>query len=395
MRILVANVGSSSFKYRLYEFPGEALIAQGRVERIGDGQGAASWTHGGESGETEASFPSHREAVEFTLKRLGDDGVCTVDDLDSVAFKTVVAKGYVGCERLDEPVLKAMEEFFFLAPAHNPPYVKAIRMFRELLPDTPLIGLFEPAFHLTMPDFARAYPIPKSWREAHAIERYGFHGASHRYVSQRVPDLMERPASELNIISCHLGGSSSMCAIQGGRSIDTSMGFTPQTGLFHGTRVGDFDGFAILYMMKETGMSVDEAVHALTKESGLKGLSGVSDDMRDIEEAMDAGNDEARLAFDAFCYAVKKTIGAYHAILGRLDAVAFAGGIGERGARVREASLFGLEHLGIRLDDDKNSSCGGAEAEVSQDGSPVSVWVVPTNEELIVARAAYEKLQTT
>ncbi|MBZ0257734.1 acetate/propionate family kinase [bacterium] len=395
MRILVANVGSSSFKYRLYQFPEEQLFAEGRIERIGGDAGAASWTHGECSGSSEAQFATHREAVEFTLKQLSNDGVCAVEDLDCVAFKTVVSKGYVGCERLEEPVLKAMEDFFFLAPAHNPPYVKAIRMFKELLPDTPLVGLFEPAFHLTMPDYARAYPIPKTWRETYAVERYGFHGASHRYVSQRVPQLLGKDPAQTNIISCHLGGSSSMCAIQGGKSIDTTMGFTPQTGLFHGTRVGDFDGFAILYMMREAGLSIDDAVHQLTKESGLKGLSGVSDDMRDIEAAMDGGNDEARLAFEAYCYAVKKYIGSYIAILGGVDCIAFAGGIGERGARVRKMSLSGLEHLGIYLDEDKNTKCNGSESNISGDASQTSIWVVPTNEELIVARAAFEKLQST
>ncbi len=394
MRILVANVGSSSFKYRLYQLPEEQSLAEGRIERIGGEQGAASWKHGESPGSNEASFSTHREAVEFTLNQLSADGACQVDELDCIAFKTVVSKGYVGCELLEEPVLNAMEEFFFLAPAHNPPYVKAIRLFKELLPDTPLIGLFEPAFHLTMPDYARAYPIPKDWRETHAIERYGFHGASHRYVSQRAPELLQKAPNEVNVISCHLGGSSSMCAIQGGKSIDTTMGFTPQTGLFHGTRVGDFDGFAILYMMKETGLSIDDAVHQLTKESGLKGLSGVSDDMRDIESAMDGGNDQARLAFEAFCYAVKKYIGAYTAILGGVDCIAFAGGIGERGARVRQQCVSGLEHLGIGLDAGKNNQCNGSESLVSSESSPTAVWVVPTNEELIVARAAYEKLQS-
>lgn len=186
-----------------------------------------------------------------------------------------------------------------------------------------------------------------------------------------------------------------MCAIQGGKSIDTTMGFTPQTGLFHGTRVGDFDGFAILYMMREAGLSIDDAVHQLTKESGLKGLSGVSDDMRDIEAAMDGGNDEARLAFEAFCYAVKKYIGSYIAILGKLDCIAFAGGIGERDARVRKMGLSGLEHLGIYLDEVKNTTCNGSESNISGDASQTSIWVVPTNEELIVARAAFEKLQSS
>ncbi|MBI1389532.1 MAG: acetate/propionate family kinase [bacterium] len=394
MLILVANVGSTSFKYRLFQYPGETLAAQGRIERIGAGAGTASWKHGDSTGGAEAEFPTHREAIQFTLAQLERDGALGGEGLGCVAFKTVIAKGLVGCELLDERVLKAMEDYVFLAPAHNPPYIAAIRLFRELLPETPLVGLFEPAFHLTMPDYARVYPIPKEWREKHAIQRYGFHGASHRYVSQRVPQLMNREPDEINIISCHLGGSSSMCAIQSGRSIDTTMGFTPQTGLFHATRVGDFDPFAVLYMMKVEGLSVDDAVEQLTRESGLKGLSGGSDDMRDIEEAMDAGDDNARLAFEALCYAIKKYIGAYVAVLGRVDCVAFAGGIGERGWRVREKALSGLEHLGIYLDEDKNKQCVGDEGAIHGVTAPTAIWVVPTNEELIVARAAYERLQT-
>mgnify|MGYP006271758293 CR=1 FL=1 len=395
MLILVSNVGSTSLKYRLYRFPEEDLLAHGRVERIGQPQGAATWSHGpSQRGQTQGAFPTHREAIAFVLQQMQADGVCALDEIACVGFKTVIAKGITGCEWADARVLKAMDDYVFLAPAHNPPYINAIRQFEELLPHAPRVALFEPAFHRTVPDYARTYPIPRAWRERHQIQRYGFHGASHRYVSERVPQLVGKPRAPLNVISCHLGGSSSICAIQQGRSVDCSLGFTPQTGVFHGTRIGEFDPFAVLYLMREEGYSIDDMVAQLTQESGLRGLSEVSEDMRDIEAAMEAGNDNARLAFDAFAYQVKKYIGAYHAILGGIDAIAFAGGIGERGARIRKAICDGLQHLGIGLDDDKNIEGNGEEHCISQSESPVAVWIVPTNEELIVGRAAYEKMQS-
>lgn len=395
MRILVTNVGSTSLKYRLFDFPAETVLASGRVERIGSPKGAAEWNHGVYTGQIEQSFATHREAIELILSRLEQDGVQRIAELGCVAFKTVIAKGFVGCELLTTEVLQAMQDYVFLAPAHNPPYIKAIQLFRELLPETPLIGLFEPAFHLTIPDYAKVYPIPKRWREEHQIQRYGFHGASHRYVSERVPQLMNRGKNEVNVISCHLGGSSSLCAIQGGKSIDCSLGFTPQTGVFHGTRIGEMDPFAAFYVMQTEGLGLDEINRILTKESGLLGLSGVSEDMRDIESAMDQGNDDARLAFQAFAYQVKKYIGSYYAALGRLDALAFAGGIGERSPRMRSEICRGLQHLGIALDEDKNKECRAKESLISAPGSPVQVWVAPTNEEVVVARAAFEKLQAS
>ncbi len=392
MKILVTNVGSTSLKYRLYEFPDEKLLANGRIERIGTEKGTAAWSHGNHEGEVEQVFKNHRDAIEFILAQLKEHILSDVSELDCVAFKTVIAKDYAGCELLTDEVLDAMEEFIFLAPAHNPPYIKAIGLFRELLPQTPLIGLFEPAFHLTMPDYAKEYPLPKEWRETYAIRQYGFHGASHRYVSERVPQLLEGNSENVRLISCHLGGSSSLCAIHEKESVDTSMGFTPQTGVFHATRVGDLDPFAVLFMMREKGLSIDDMTKILTKDSGLLGLSGVSEDMRDIENAMDSGNNEARLAFQSFCYGVKKYIGSYIAVLGGLDVLAFAGGIGEKGSRVRSEVCKGLEHLGICIDEVKNKECKGNETEISANDSSVSIWVIPTNEELIVARAAYEKL---
>jgi acetate kinase len=392
MNILVTNVGSTSLKYRLYTFPEEQSSAVGRIERIGMEGGVASWDHGGLTGEQKEAFATHKDAVEFVLERLQETVLPDIAQLHCVAFKTVIAKNRVGCELLDDSVLQAMEEYNFLAPAHNPPYINAINMFRELMPQTPLIGLFEPAFHLTMPEKARVYPIPKEWRDTYAIQHYGFHGASHRYISERIPELVSKKTGPLNIISCHLGGSSSITAIQDGQSMDTTMGFSPQTGLFQGTRIGDYDPFAVFYVMKEENLSIDEMVTKLTKESGLQGLSGISADMRDIESAMDAGNADAKLAFEAFGYGIQKTIGAYYAILGGLDVLCFAGGIGERCSRLRQEVCRGLEHLGIQIDSMKNQELNDTENEISSNDSPVEIWMVPTNEELIVARAAFQKL---
>ncbi len=393
MRILVTNVGSTSLKYKLFDFPQESVLATGRVERIGAGVGKAEWNHGSANDSKETTFETHKEAIEFVLQHLENDGATSMSELSCVSFKTVIAKGYVGCEWLSDEVLQAMEDYIFLAPAHNPPYIHAIKMFRKLLPDIPLIGLFEPAFHLTMPDYARVYPVPKGWRKKHGIERYGFHGASHRYVSERVAQLESKNNNTLKVISCHLGGSSSLCAIDGGKSIDCSLGFTPQTGVFHSTRVGDLDPFAVFYAMQEDDLSLEEANRILTKDSGLKGLSGVSEDMRDIEEAMDQGNADAKLAFQAFAYQIQKYIGAFYAALGGLDVLAFAGGIGEKGKRVRYEVCKGLEHMGIEIDPSKNNANNGEEAVISPDQSQVTVRVIPTNEELVVARASYDKLK--
>ncbi len=389
---LIANVGSTSLKYQVLRMPEEVCVAKGRFERIGQEDGI--WSH---EDQTETlPLPGYGSAIDRMVALLdaSDGPLGGLDSLDGVGFKTVIAKGIDGCVELTADVLKRMEAYTLLAPAHNPPYIQAIRAFSERLPSKKMIGLFEPAFHQTMPEYARIYPIPERWRTEHAIRRYGYHGASHRYVAERLPQLMQRPANELRLISCHLGGSSSLCAIQGGKSIDTSMGFSPQSGVFHATRHGDLDPFAVLYVMKEEGLTPDAVIPWLTKQSGLAGISGIaSGDCRDIEEAMDNGNADAKLAFDAFCYGVKKQIGAYLAALGGLDGIGFAGGIGERGTRVRAAVCQGLAELGIVLDENANQEANGKETCISTAESPVAIWIVPTNEELIVARACHEFLQ--
>jgi acetate kinase len=326
------------------------------------------------------------------LSTFGDAPLENPAELDAVGFKTVHLRGEPGTHLLTEEILQQMADYNDLAPAHNPPYIEAIRIFGQLYPDLPLAGLFEPAFHTTVPDYAYIYSVPYAWYERQGVRKYGFHGASHRYVSERVPELLGHPVEGLRIISCHLGGSSSLCAIADGRSIDTTMGLSAQDGIINSTRNGSIDPFVIPFIMDREGLSTDEIRRVLTKESGLLGISGVSGDMRDLEEAERAGNDRARLAIEAFCYGVKKEIGAYTAALGGLDALAFAGGIGERGAGIRARICTGLECLGIRLDPARNES-GEPERVISDAESPVSVLVVKTDEERIVARATASLLQ--
>ncbi len=385
MHILVANVGSTSFKYKLFDMADEAILAEGRIERVGEASSPALHRVRGEEvfrGEVPApDYPSAiRNALTYVERAIGD-----LSGLSAVGFKTVHLRGEPGAHLLTEEVLSRMEEYNFVAPAHNPPYIRAIRIFRELLPDVPLVGLFEPAFHRTMPDYAYIYGVPYRWYEKHGIRRYGFHGASHRYISERVPEMLGVSGEGLRLISCHLGGSSSVCAVLGGKSVDTSMGFSPQEGVLNATRTGDVDVFAVLYVMEREGLSPAQMAEVLCRQGGLLGISGISGDVRDLEEAAEAGDRRASLALEAFCYGVKKYIGAYAAALGGLDVLAFAGGIGERGWKVRERICRGLEFLGVRLDPERNRKLEG-EGTISEDGSPVEVLVVRTNEELIVAR---------
>ncbi len=388
MKILVANVGSTSFKYRLFDMKDETVIAEGRLERIGDPSSPVAHQIGEYAVETEQCLPDYTCAVRDVIARLTDvrTGVLSdLSDLDAVGFKTVHLRGKPGTYLLDDGILERMADYNELAPAHNPPYILAIRIFRELYPGLPLVGLFEPAFHTTIPDYAYTYGVPFAWHETYGVRKYGFHGASHRYISERVPRLLDRPSDGLKLISCHLGGSASLCAVKDGRSIDTTMGFSAQDGIIHGNRNGAIDPFIIPFIMDREGLSTDEIRRILTTESGLLGISGVSGDVRDLETAAAAGNRRAGLAIDAFCYGVKTAIGAMAAALGGVDALACAGGIGERGVHVRRRICSGLEFLGVQLDPDKNRS-GPPERLISTSESPVKTLIVTTNEEIIVAR---------
>ena len=394
MRILVANVGSTSFKYKLFDMPQEQVLAEGRIERIGDSEAPFVHRIGEEESEGTCHIPDYPSAIEDVMRRLSDSGLTEPEArLDAVGFKTVHVRAKPGAYLLDEDILGRMADYNDLAPAHNPPYIQAIRIFRDLYPQLPLVGLFEPAFHASIPDYAYIYSAPYRWHEDYGVRKYGFHGASHRYISERVPELLGCPPKGLRLISCHLGGSSSLCAVRNGESIETSMGFSAQDGIINSTRIGHIDPFIIPFIMDREDLSTGDIRKVLTEESGLLGISGVSGDMRDLEEASAEGNDRARLAIEAFCYGVKKEIGAYVAVLGGIDALAFAGGIGERGVAVRQRICEGLDCLGIRLDPGRNES-GPDERLISPDDAPAKVLIVKTDEERVVARASVQLLSS-
>jgi acetate kinase len=384
MKILAANLGSTSFKYCLFEMvgEGESVVAKGGYERVED-------------------FGS---VIEDALSRLVEDGhLASIDDLDAVGFKTVLGKNLSGCVEADDKVLEALEGLAQIAPAHNPAYANGIRQFRRLT-KARLVALFETSFYQWVPEPAKRYAVPESWHEA-GIRRYGFHGASHKFIAERSAALLERPdivtrverlyvdgpgeepeGKALRVVSCHLGGSSSVTGIRNGIAIGTSMGMSPQGGLPQNNRVGDLDSMALPVAMKELGLDMESALKVLTKESGLLGLSGVSNDIRDIAEAADSGNKQARLAMDFLVAAIRHWIGAFAFQMGGLDAIVFTAGIGENQVQVREAVCAGLEDFGIQLDPRLNTETSSGERDLSATGSKVRILVIPTNEERVVAR---------
>ena len=390
MRILCANVGSTSFKYQIIDMTTETSLVKGGVERIGNSPSA--FTHavpGKPSRAGEIDAPTHTDAIAHAMNLITNAEVgCLADlgELDGVGFKTILAQGYWRSARITDAVIAALDAATPLAPMHNPAYIASIRAFQELLPAMPLVAVFETWFHQSLPDYAAEFGVPRFWVEQHDIRRYGYHGASHRYISERVPEMAMQSGGHANkIISCHLGGSSSLCAIKNGKSIDTSMGTSTQYGMIQSTRCGELDAFAVLYLMDKEGFSTDEIRRQLIEESGMKGISGTSGDMRDVAAAMQAGNDNARLALETYVYGVKKYIGAYIAALGGVDVIAFAGGIGEKSATTRAQICDGLEWFGIQLDTEKNRQAT-SEADISARDSRAKILVVSTNEEIIVAR---------
>ena len=360
MLILVPNLGSTSLKYQILELPSERVLARGRLERVTDYRAAIA-------------------SIELPGR------------LDAVAFKAVHGgERFRGTYLVTPEVLAALQEFLPAAPAHNAIYLAAIRAFADALPGVPLVAAFETEFHATMPDCAAHYGVPRDWYRRLGIRRYGFHGASHQFIAERAPAFLGRPLPRL--ISCHLGGSSSICAIHHGRSVDTTMGFSAQSGLENAARSGDVDAFAVLYAMEREGWSIGEVRKQLAGSGGLAGISGVAGgDVRDIEEAATAGSPDAALALDLFAYQVRKTIGAYSAAMGGLDAIAFTGGIGENSARLRERCLDKLDFLGVRLDPVRNAEASG-DRILSPDQAPVTVLALAANEEVVVARRAYRIL---
>ena len=396
MNILICNVGSTSLKYQLFDMDhNEQVLASGGAERVGAAKSLFYHKNNktGDNLRSEAIFPTHKEAICAMLEHLLAGCINTLEEISCVGFKVVHAKGVTGVQYLTEDVLKAMADFNAVAPAHNPPYIAAIRQFQALMPNTPMIGSFETAFHANMPAEAYLYPIPIELSKKHAIRRYGFHGASLEYLSTWTAKEMER--NDLKLVCCHLGGSGSLCAVKNGVSIDTTMGMSLQCGVLQNNRIGDMDPYVIFYLVEECGMTLQEVKTMLQTKSGLYGLSGgVSNDLRDIQEAADQGNEDCLNAVKAYAYGIKKYIGAYTAAMGGLDAVVFGGGIGRNSAAVRTQALAGLECFGIELDPEKNSNAKGG-MDLSKDGSRVRIYVVDTNEEIVVARKAKNLLETT
>lgn len=391
--VLVANVGSTSFKYQLFDFSELVELARGKVERVNGGD-AVLFHSVGMGGETKKKVQrldlgpcDYARAIQVSLGMLlhSKYGVIgSVEDIAAVGFKTVHAGPVSGSVLIDESVLGAMKEYSVVVPAHNQPYIEAIQLCRNILRGKPLVAAFETAFHQSMPDYAYTYGLPFLWQEKYNVRRYGFHGASHRYVTGKAAEVLGKPQADLKLISCHLGGSSSVCAVRGGRSVDTSMGFSAQSGLSMSSRNGDIDPYILFYLAERHGFTMEELQGSLVRESGLKGISGISGDIRDLEEAFPT-NDRARLALDVFFYEVKKFIGAYVAVLGGLDALIFTGGIGENGVEVRRRICEGLDVLGITIDGEQNRVRDKL-SRISVPEAAVAVLVIPTDEGLIVAR---------
>ncbi len=392
MKILVANLGSTSFKYRLFDLTSETQLARGSIDRIGQPASACVVEIDAQRHETQRQIDDHAQAVEFCLQQLTDAEhgcLSSVDEVAAIGFKAVFAGNMSGVRIVDERLLERMEELADVAPAHNPPYAAAMRQLNRAFPSIPLVAALETGFHETIPAASRVYAVPYEWKSDCHVQRWGYHGASHSYIGGRTAELLGR--DDLRVISCHLGGSNSLCAMRGGISLANSLGMSPQTGLPHNNRVGDFDPFAIPVLMRATGKSLDELLQDLASRSGLLGLSGLSGDVRDLEQAAADGHERAQLALDVFVNSIRHYLGAYLTVLAGADVVVFTGGIGENSRGVRAAVCQRMEWAGLRIDSERNVGVTG-EAQISSQDSPVQVWVIPTNEEIVVARLAAEAI---
>jgi acetate kinase len=392
MKILVANLGSTSFKYRLFDLPAETQLARGGIDRIGQSQSACAVEIGAHREDVAQHVPDHAAAVRICLEQLTHPQwgcLKSVSEVSAIGFKAVFAGRLSGVRIVDEELLKKMEELSDIAPAHNPMYATAMRQLRSAFPAIPLVAALETAFHETIPEANRCYAVPYEWKTEHEVCRWGYHGASHRYLSTRTAELLGR--NDLRLVTCHLGGSNSLCAIRNGVSQATSMGMSPQSGLPHNNRVGDFDPFALPVLMRATGKSLEELLQDLANKSGLLGLSGLSQDVRDLEQAAAQGHVRAKLALDVFIGSIRQYIGGCLTVLGGADAIVFSGGIGENSKLVRSGVCAGMDWAGIVLDESLNQTARG-EARISTASSKTQVWVVPTNEEIVVARQAAQAI---
>ena len=390
MKILVINAGSSSLKYQLIDMETEHVRAKGLCERIGlDGHlKHTPLVDGKPVFDEDLPMPTHSEAIAAVIDKLtsAEYGVvASMKEIDAVGHRVVHGGEKFACSvKIDDAVMAALEECTPFAPLHNPANITGIEACKEVMPNTPMVAVFDTAFHQTMPPKAYIYAVPYRWYTENKVRRYGFHGTSHQYVSQRAADMLGRPIEELRIATCHLGNGASTCSVKFGKSIDTSMGFTPQDGLPMGTRAGAIDAAITEYIVDQRGYSGKRVESALNKESGMLGISGVSSDFRDLEAAAAEGNERAQLAIDVFCYKVTKRIGSCAAAMGGLDAVVFTAGVGENSASLRAKIMEGLEFLGLKLDPEKNN-VRGKETIISTDDSPNKILLIPTNEELVIA----------
>jgi len=393
--VLVVNAGSSSIKYQLIDVEAEEALAVGLLERIGQPMGAVR--HDGTDGRTsfEAELPDHEAGVRMLLRNFAEHGP-TLDTWNLVAVGHRVVQGgdrFSGPAVVDEKVEADIEDLCTLGPLHNPAHLAGIRAARKAFPDVPHVVVFDTSFHTTLPPEAYTYAIDRELARAHAIRRYGAHGTSHKYVSERTAALLGKDPSEVNVIVAHLGNGASITAVRGGRSVETSMGLTPLEGVLMGTRSGDVDPAIVEYIADSEHMTVGEVVNFLNKKSGLLGLSGVSSDMRDVWAAANAGNEMAKITIDIWAYRIRKYIGAYAAAMGGLDAIVFTAGIGENDAGARALILEGLEFMGVKLDPEVNDATRAVECQISTADSKVRVWVIPTNEEIAIARDTLELIK--
>ena len=384
MKILICNVGSTSLKFKLWEMPEHACLAQGRVERVGSERAIFRYEHNEYVQHLDpVHIPNYTVGIQMFLDLLtgGESpAISALSEIEAVGFKTTLSKDHYGVHALTDEVLDGMREYLPVAPLHNKCYLDAIEVFQKLTPEARLVGVFETAFHRTIPLKNRIYPVPYEWYEKYGGMKMGYHGASHGYIAQKL-------AGKKRVISCHLGGSGSICAILDGKSVNNSFGFSLQAGIPHSTRTGDMDAYIIPFML-EQGLSMEEVMDGLGKNGGLKGISGTSGDVRDIVEAIENGSERARLALDYFASSILHYIGAYMMELGGIDALAFTGGIGENSALVRKMVVDGMGFLGVKLNAEKNESCCG-ECKISDEDSSVEVFVIPADEEYMVVNETY------
>ncbi|MBU5455328.1 acetate/propionate family kinase [Caproiciproducens sp. MSJ-32] len=390
MKVLVINCGSSSLKYQLIDMETEKSLVSGLVERIGIGGSILTQkVEGKDKYIIKQDMKNHKEAIKLVLEALLNKDHAVIESMDEITAvgHRVVHGGekYSDSVLIDDEVIESIKDCIPLAPLHNPPNIIGIEACKELMPNTPMAAVFDTAFHQTMPKVAYICPLPYELYEKYGIRKYGFHGTSHKYVSQKVAEVMNRDIKDLKIITCHLGNGCSLAAVKGGKSIDTSMGFTPLAGVMMGTRSGNIDPSVIAFLVEQQGYKLEEVNEMLNKKSGLLGISGVSSDFRDVQMASEQGNERAKLALDIFNYKIRAQIASYAGIMGGVDVIVFTAGIGENSSFARKEVLKGLEFLGFNIDDEKNEVRGEVQ-EISTKDSKVKVYEIPTNEELVIAR---------